>query len=68
MFCAIALVATMCFSDFERFFNGIFIEVIENCINALAIEAAIDHLLLGPGVRDLLYTDSNLHERDVTGG
>jgi hypothetical protein len=38
----------MCFSDTKGFLHGIFIEIIENCINVLAIENAIDHLLLSP--------------------
>jgi hypothetical protein len=38
----------MCFGDTKGFFNGIFIEVIKNCINVLAIEETIDHLLLCP--------------------
>jgi hypothetical protein len=44
----ISLIAAMCFRYFERFFNGILIKIIENGINAFAIEASIDHLLLGP--------------------
>jgi hypothetical protein len=44
----ITLIATVGFSNFERLFDGIFIEVVENSINAFAIEAPADHLLLGP--------------------
>jgi hypothetical protein len=48
MSCVIAFIATVCFVNLERFFNGVFIKVIENSISALSIETAIDHLLLCP--------------------
>jgi hypothetical protein len=57
----------MSFNDAQRFFYCVLIEIIQNCINVLAIEGAIDHLLLSPRIWNLLYTYGDLHGVDVTG-
>ena len=56
----------MSFDNLEGFFHGIFIEVIQNRIDVCAIEYSIDHLLLSPGIGNLLNAHCNLHERYVT--
>ena len=41
--------------------------VAETGIDVLAIENAIDHLLLSPGIRDLLDTNRDFHGCHATG-
>jgi hypothetical protein len=53
--------------DPKHLFNGVFIEVIENCIDIFTIKATLDHLLLSPRIRNLFDTDGDLHGTDVTG-
>jgi hypothetical protein len=38
------------------------IEIIENCINAFAVECSIDHFFLSPGIWYLFNADGNLHK------
>jgi hypothetical protein len=59
-------ITAMRFNDSQRFFYCVFVEIIENSINVLAIESSIDHLFLSPRIWNLLYAHGNLHGGDVT--
>jgi hypothetical protein len=41
-------IAAVSFCYAQRFFDSVFIKIIQDSINAFAIKTRVDHLLLGP--------------------
>ena len=54
------------FDDPQDLFDSVLIKVIEDGIDAFAIESTVDHLLLSPRIRDLFDADGDFHVADVT--
>jgi hypothetical protein len=53
-------------NDPQDLLDGVLIKVVEDGIDAFAIESTVDHLLLSPRIRDLFDADGDFHVADVT--